>query len=45
VGQIRNAHKTLVVKPEDKTTLGPTRRRWEDGIKIYFTEIMFGGVD
>jgi hypothetical protein len=33
MGDMRNAYKHLVGKPEAKGTLGRTRRRWEDNIK------------
>jgi len=33
MGEMRNAYKHLVGKPEAKGTLGRTRRRWEDNIK------------
>jgi hypothetical protein len=29
-----NAHKILFVKPEGKTSLGRSRRRWEDNTKM-----------
>jgi hypothetical protein len=34
MGAKRNAYRILVVKPEGKTPLGRTRRRWVDNIKI-----------
>jgi hypothetical protein len=39
MGQMRNAYQTLVGYPEGKRSLGRTRRRWEDNIKIYLQEI------
>jgi hypothetical protein len=36
---MRNAYKILVGKPEEKRPLGRPRRRWEDNIKMDFTEI------
>jgi len=30
MGEIRNAYKILVVKPEEKRPLGRPSRRWED---------------
>jgi hypothetical protein len=35
-GEMRNAYKILVGKPEGKTRLGRTSRRWEDNIKWIF---------
>jgi hypothetical protein len=32
-------------KPEGKTPLGRSRRRWEDNIKIDLTETEFSGID
>ena len=34
-----------VVKPEGKRTLGRTRRRWEDNIKMDLQEVGCGGMD
>jgi len=34
VGPMRNECKILVVQPEKKSSLGITRRRWEDNIKL-----------
>jgi hypothetical protein len=33
-GEIRNAYKIFVEKPERKRPLGRPRRRWEDNIEI-----------
>jgi hypothetical protein len=41
-GEMRSAYKILVGKPEGKRPLGRSRRRWEDNIKIYLREIVFG---
>jgi len=41
----RNAHKTLVVKPEGKRSLGRPRRSWEDNIRTDFRETEWEGVD
>jgi hypothetical protein len=41
----RKAYKVLVGKPEGKTPLGRTRRRWEDGIRMDLREIGLGDVD
>ena len=34
MGKRRSVYKVLVGKPEGKTLLGRTRRRWEDNIKM-----------
>jgi hypothetical protein len=41
----RNVYRVLVGKPEGKTPLGRPRRRWEEGIKMYFREIGWEGVE
>jgi hypothetical protein len=33
--EMRSPHKSLVGKPEGKTSLGRPRRRWEENIKMY----------
>jgi hypothetical protein len=38
-GEKRNAYRILVGKPEGKRTLGRTKRRWMDNIKIDLREI------
>jgi hypothetical protein len=38
MGEMRNAYKILVGKPEGKGTLGRHRRRWEDNIKMDLRE-------
>jgi hypothetical protein len=35
MGERRVVYRVLVGKPEGKRTLGRTRRRWEDRIKMY----------
>jgi hypothetical protein len=35
----RKACKVLVGKPEGKRPFGRPRRRWEDGMRIYFREM------
>jgi hypothetical protein len=42
MGEERKVYKVLVRKPEGKRPLGRQRRRWEDGIRIYLTEIGWG---
>jgi hypothetical protein len=44
MGEMRNAYKILVAKPEKRRSLGRPRRRCENNIKIYLGEIWFGGV-
>jgi hypothetical protein len=34
MGEIRNAHETLIAKPEGKSPLGRPRRRQEDNIRM-----------
>jgi hypothetical protein len=43
MGEGRNVYRVLVGKPEGKRPLERPRRRWEDGIKVDFTEIGCGG--
>jgi hypothetical protein len=38
-GAKRNAYRTLVGKPEEKRTLGRSRRRWVVNIKMDLREI------
>jgi hypothetical protein len=45
MGEGRNAHRVLVGKPEGKRALERPRRRWEDGLKMDFREIGWGGVE
>jgi hypothetical protein len=45
MGQIRNAYKVLVGKPEGKRPLERQRHRWEDSIRRNLTEIGWEGVD
>jgi hypothetical protein len=39
MGEEKNVCKVLMGKPEGKRPLGRPRHRWEDGIRIYLTEI------
>jgi hypothetical protein len=41
----RNAYRVLVGNPEGKTPLGKPRRRWEDNIKMDFTEVGWSDMD
>jgi hypothetical protein len=45
MGEMRNAYKILVGKPERKRPLRRPGHRWEDNIKVDLREIGFGGVD
>jgi hypothetical protein len=39
MGQMRNAYKSLVRKPEGKRTLGTARHRWEQNIGMDLREV------
>jgi hypothetical protein len=39
----RGVYRVLVGKPEGKRTLGRTRRKWEDNIKLDLREIRIDG--
>jgi hypothetical protein len=41
----RVAYRVLVGKPEEKSTLGRPRRRWEDNIKMDLQKVVFGGME
>jgi len=41
----RRVYRVLVGKPEGKRTLGRSRRRWEDNIKMDLQEVGCGGMD
>jgi hypothetical protein len=43
MGEGRNGYKVLVGRPEGKRPLGRPRCRWEDNIKVDFTEIGIDG--
>ena len=45
MGERRGVYRVLVGKPEGKRSLGRTRRRWEDNIKMDLQEVGFGGMD
>jgi hypothetical protein len=38
-GEVRNAYKNFVCKPEGMRQLGRPRRRWEDNIRMDLMEI------
>jgi hypothetical protein len=44
MGEMRNAYRILVIKPEEKRPLGRPRRRWVDNIKIDLREIGWDGM-
>jgi len=44
-GERRGVYRVLVGKPEGKTTLGRSRRRWDNNIKMNFQEVECGGKD
>jgi hypothetical protein len=44
-GEKRNANMILVGNPEGKRSLGRTRRRWVNNIKMYLREIGGDGMD
>jgi hypothetical protein len=45
MGEKRNAYRIFVGKPERKRTLGRTRRRWVNNIKMDLREIGWYGMD
>jgi hypothetical protein len=45
MGEMRNAYKILVGKPEGKRPLGRSRHRWEGNIRMDLREVMWEGVD
>jgi hypothetical protein len=45
MGEMRNACRILVGKPEEKRPLGRPRRRWADNIKMDLRELGWDGVD
>jgi hypothetical protein len=45
MGEIKNAYKILVGKPEGKSLLRRPRRRWENNIRMDLREIGWEGVD
>jgi hypothetical protein len=42
---VRNMYKFLVGKPEGERSLGRSRYRWWDNIKMHLRNIVFKGVD
>jgi hypothetical protein len=45
MGAVTNAYNILAGNPEEKTSLGRPRYRWEDDIKIDLTKIVLEGVN
>jgi hypothetical protein len=45
IGEMRNAYKILVSKPEGNRSHGKPRCRWEDNSRMYIREIGWEGVD
>jgi hypothetical protein len=45
IGKKRSAHRALVGTPERARSLGRSRRRWEDNIKMDLRKILWGGMD
>jgi hypothetical protein len=45
MGEVRGAYNILVGRHEGRRSLGRTRRRWEDNIKMGLREIRFEDVD
>jgi hypothetical protein len=41
MGEVRNAYKMFVGKPERKTPLGRLRRRWKDNIKVDLMDVEY----
>jgi hypothetical protein len=45
MGERRGVYRVLVKKPQGKSSLGKSRRRWEDNIKMNLQEVGCGGMD
>jgi hypothetical protein len=45
MGDRRGAYRVLVGKPEGHRSLGRSRHRYEDSIKMDFREVGWGGMD
>jgi hypothetical protein len=45
MGEMKNAYRILVGKPEEKRPLGRPRRRWVNNIKIDLRKIGWDGMD
>jgi len=45
IGEGRGVYRVLVGKPEGKKSLGISRSRWEDNIKVDLQQVGFGSMD
>jgi len=45
IGKSRAVYRVWVGKPKGKRPLGRVRHRREDNIKMYFQELVYGGMD
>jgi hypothetical protein len=45
MGEMKNAYRTLVGKPEGKRPLGSARRRWVDNIMMILERMGWCGLD
>jgi hypothetical protein len=45
MGEMRNAYRIFVKKPEGNSPLGRPRRRWVDNIKMDLEETGWNGMD
>jgi hypothetical protein len=45
IGDRRSVYRVLVGKPEGKRSLGRSRRRWEDNIKMDLQEVRCEGME
>jgi hypothetical protein len=45
MGEIRNAYRVLVGKPEDNRLLGRPRHKWDDNSRMDLKRNRFGNVD
>jgi hypothetical protein len=45
MGEMRNAYRLLMGKPEGRSPLGRLRRRWVDNIRMDLVEVGWGDVD
>jgi len=45
MGDTRNSYKIFVGKPEERSTIGRPRGRWEDNFRMHRAELVCEGVD
>jgi hypothetical protein len=45
MGEKRNAYRLLVGNPEGRRSLGKSRHRWLDNIRMDLAEVVWGDVD